>query len=101
MKFTATARTGSDETTPYDVTEYQAKTVVEFVNEVLERYPGEWGYIEVKEEPSGDNNWCTRIEYYHGQLLDDIPDAWQYREIGKVTAAGGWSRMDYLITPKR
>ena len=36
MKLTAIGRTLGDETTPYSVTEYKAKTVVEFVNEVLE-----------------------------------------------------------------
>ena len=100
MKFTAIGRTMGDETTPYSVTDYRAKTVVEFINEVLENRR-EWGYIEVKDEPSGEFHWCTRIEYRHGELLNEIPDAWQYREIGKIEACGGWSRMDYYITPKR
>ena len=34
MKFTAIGRTMGDETTPYAVTEYRAKTAAEFVNEV-------------------------------------------------------------------
>ena len=102
MRFTKIGPTGGDETAPYTVTDYRAKTIVEFVNEVLEQNPKEWGYIEVKDEPAGDGfHWNTRIEYRYGQLLNEIPDTWQYREIGSVTAAGGWSRMDYLITPKR
>jgi hypothetical protein len=46
-------------------------------------------------------HWFTRIEYRHGELLNEIQDAWQYREIKKVTACGGWSRMDYRIIPVR
>lgn len=102
MKFTQTAPTGGDETAPYDVSDYQAKTIVEFIHEVLAQRPNEWGYIEVKDEPAGEGfHWRTRIEYRYGELLNDIPDAWQYREIGNVKAVGGWSKMDYLITPKR
>ena len=101
MKFIQTAPTGGDETAPFDVSEYQAKTIVEFINEVM-KHSNEWGYIEVKDEPAGDGfHWCTRIEYRYGELLNEIPDAWQYREIGNVKAAGGWSRMDYYITPKK
>lgn len=40
MKFTAIGRTRGDETTPYAVTEYKAKTVGEFINEVLTEYCG-------------------------------------------------------------
>lgn len=100
MKFTAIGRTMGDETTPFSVSDYNAKTIVEFINEVLEK-KSEWGYIEVKEEPAGEFHWCTRIEYRNGELLDEIPDAWQYREIKETTACGGWSRMDYRIIPKR
>lgn len=94
MRFIKTGPTGGDETAPYSVTDYQAKTIVEFIHEVLGQNPQEWGYIEVKDEH-------TRIEYRYGKLLNEIPDAWQSREIGKVDAAGGWTRMDYFITAKR
>lgn len=101
MKFTAIGRTMGDETTPFAVSDYNAKTIVEFINEVLAQRPNEWGYIEVKDEPAGEGfHWRTRIEYRYGELLNEIPDAWQYREIKEVTACGGWSRMDYLITPR-
>jgi hypothetical protein len=102
MKFTQTAPTGGDGTAPYDVSDYQAKTIVEFIHEMLAQRPNEWGYIEVKDGPAGEGfYWRARIEYRYGELLNEIPDAWQYRKIGNVKAAGGWSRMDYLITPKR
>jgi hypothetical protein len=100
MKFTKVGRTMGDETTPYEVTEYRAKTIVEFINEVLENEK-ECGYIEVKDEKSGPFHWCTRIEYRYGELLNEIPDAWQYRCPELIEACGGWSRMDYFITPKK
>ena len=81
-----------DETTPYEVREYRAKTIVELIIEILEHNPKQWGYIEVSNE--------GRIEYSYGELLEEIPESWQFREIEKVNACGGWSRMDYLITPK-
>ena len=101
MRITKTGPVSGDETAPYSVSDYRAKTIVEFVNEVLEQNPKEWGYIEVKDESVGDGfHWNASIEYRYGQLLNEVPDIWQYREIGSVTAEGGWSRMDYLITSK-
>lgn len=47
MKFTATGNTAGDGITPYNVTDYEARTVREFVNEVLESRPNEWGEISV------------------------------------------------------
>lgn len=99
MKLTAIGRTMGDETTPYKVTDYQAKTVVEFVNEVLKEEPKEWGYFEVKHETRGFL-FSPRIEYRYGKLLNEIPDDWQHKEIEKIESCGGWSRMDYYITPK-
>ena len=100
MKFTQIGRTFGDETAPYSVTDYQAKTIVEFINEAIEHNPKEWGYFEAKSKDGGFLS-CKRIEYRYGELLNEIPDEWQYREIEKIDASGGWSRMDYLITPKR
>ena len=91
MKLTAIGRTLGDETTPYSVTDYKAKTVVEFVNEVLE-INDEWGDINVKGLGS--------IDYSKGRLLNQIPDTWQYKMIDKIESVGGWTRMDYYITTK-
>ena len=87
-----------DATTPYEVTEYQAKTVVEFIHEVIEQRPDEWGYITVR--IGGDRSFLSspRIEYRHGELLEEIPNNWQYLKIENINACGGWSCMDYLIT---
>ena len=97
MKFTVKGRTMGDETTPFEVTEYKSKTVVEFIAEVLELRPDEWGYIAVR---NGRQNFLSsrKIEYRCGELMEGIPEEWQIRKIVKIDACGGWSRMDYLIT---
>ena len=96
MKFfpiTISGLIGGDETRPYHVTDFRAKTIVEFINEVLETMPKEWGYFRVKGS-------IFLVEYRYGEMLSDIPDEWEYREIDKVESSGGWSRMDYTIYPK-
>lgn len=99
MKFTQTHRTLGDETTPYLVTEYRAKTVVEFINEVLEN-DSEWGDFCVRERDHGFL-FAKRVGYKYGKLLDEIPDEWQYVLIEEVRAVGGWGCMDYMIYPKQ
>jgi len=94
IKLIQTGRTGSDETAPFKVMDFWAKTLVEFITEVLEERPHEWGFFKVK-------TIGGRVEYRDGELLNEIPDSWQYVEIESIDASGGWSRMDYLITPKR
>ena len=47
MRFIQTHSMGSDCTAPYDIVDYQAKTVVEFINEMLHQRKSEWGDIEV------------------------------------------------------
>ena len=97
MRFIQTHSMGSDCTAPYDVVDYQAKTVVEFINEMLQQCKSEWGDIDV---------WVDtrplpgRVDYKRGELLGEIPDDWQYKEVVKVIAAGGWGNMDYRIYVK-
>ena len=98
MKFTATGKTGGDETRPYKVTDYKAKTVVEFINEVLTEHPGEWGHFMVNSKDRGVLG-SHNIEYSNGELKSEIPDEWQYVEIESIYAHGGWSLMVYMITP--
>ena len=98
MRFIQTHSMGSDCTAPYDIVDYQAKTAVEFINEMLQQCKSEWGDIEVW---AGNNPLDYKcINYKRGELLDEIPDAWQYKEVTKVFAAGGWGRIDYRIYVK-
>ena len=98
MRFIQTHSMGSDCTAPYDVVDYRAKTVVEFINEMLEQCKGEWGDIDVwvdKRQLPG------RVDYKRGELLQEIPDEWQYKEVVRVISAGGWGNMDYRIYVKQ
>ena len=47
MRFIQMHCMGSDCTAPYDIVNYQAKTAVEFINEMLQQRKSEWGDIEV------------------------------------------------------
>ena len=93
MRFIQTARTGGDETAPFDVIDYKAKTAFDFVVEVLQTCTKDWGEFHVK-------GYGWRVEYKRGKSAP-IPSDWQYIEIESIVAAGGWSLMDYYITPKR
>ena len=97
MRFIQTHSMGSDCTAPYDVVDYQAKTVVEFINEMLQQGNGERGDIDVC---VGKRHLPGHVEYKRGELLREIPDDWQNKEVEKVIAAGGWGLMDYRIYVK-
>ena len=97
MRFIQTHSMGSDCTAPYDVVDYQAKTVVEFINEMLQQCKNEWGNIDVWAETTP---LPGRVDYKCGELLQEIPDDWQYKEVVKVVASGGWGSMDYRIYVK-
>ena len=98
MRFIQTHSMGSDCTAPYDIVDYQAKTVVEFINEMLQQCKIEWGNIAVW---AGNKPLDYKhINYKQGELLEEIPDAWQYKKVKKVIAAGGWGNMDYRIYVK-
>ena len=88
MKREQIGRTGGDETAPFDVYEYEAKTAYDFVREVLESEPKEWGYIIANGQ---------RIEYRYGKLLNEVPERWKRLVIRGVKASGGWSSMDYHL----
>lgn len=92
MRFIQTAHTGGDETAPFDVVEYHAKTVMEFVEELVPIAKG-WGEIEVRY-----GCFTRRYEYRQGNLksISIDPDVANLT-IDKVKASGGWGLMDYLI----
>ena len=87
MKFTQIRGTGNDETALYAISDHKA-TIGEFVEEVLEQKPGEWGYIEVN---------GFKCEYRYGKLLSELPEMILGWHISEVKGYGGWSGMDYII----
>lgn len=107
MKFIQTAPTGGDETAPFVVLDYQAKTPAEFVNEVLKNNR-EWGSFTVKRERGEFNAkqfvldfWDrTYAEYAQGKLKSEMPASWHELKIERICASGGWSNMDYCIYTK-
>ena len=94
-------------TAPYDVVLLEKCTVREFVEYVLDSKKEDWGYISI-------NNWSTlefndkknpffgypHIKYSNGRLSSSIiEDFGEFldKPVGKATANGGWSRMDYIL----
>ena len=97
MRFTATGNTAGDGITPYKVTDYEATTVGEFINEVLECYPHDWGSVYVGDGRFLVNSHC---EYNEGKLHGEFQKTTLKKKIESVKATGGWSRMDYAIKVK-
>ncbi len=96
MKFTQLAFESGDCTAPYFVTDYKAKTVGEFIQEVLKERSNEWGYISVGRH-FYQSNIIGVCEYRYGKLLTEMPQDVLDIEIKTIDASGGWSRMDYTI----
>ncbi len=103
MKLRASGHTRSDETCSYDVYDYKAKTVGEFVNEVLAERKNEWGSFEfIRKEGCKIDNWVIppefkRYEYKHGKLIDEMPQELLDKPFKTVWGNGGWSCMDYTF----
>lgn len=79
---------GGDETAGYDVILDKEYSVSDFIKTVV-GIKSEWGYISVK------NN--GRCEYKWGDFLSNLDIKLLDKKIKKVSASGGWSRMDYEI----
>lgn len=88
---------GSDCTAPYGVELNDAYTVEEFIHDILLN-KGEWGYIGINDGRSvfGDPS----CKYSHGELKSSLPPEYLKLKVVSAKASGGWSRMDYLITPE-
>lgn len=87
--------TGGDCTALYGVELDHHYTLKEFVNEVLQNYPGEWGSFKLCER----GKWMPykAFRYKHGILTDAIPSELANKPIVSISANGGWSNMDYII----
>lgn len=94
---------GGDATVPYSVVLEKKCTVKEFADAVRFECPGEWGSITVI--VSGEDISfleCQRVlNYAYGKEQENfIPNEIMQKEVLSVTAAGGWSRMDYYVVAK-
>lgn len=92
MKFEATSKIFGDCTADYNVSSYKAKTVSEFIEEVMKERSDEWGAFSID-----SLKYC---EYKQGKLLGKIPERHLNKEIAKVTSNGGWFCMNYNICTK-
>lgn len=70
-------------------------TIREFIDEVLTK--NTWGFIYVNDI----NNPSADCEYRQNVLISELPSDMLDYEIEKVTASGGWTRMDYTIHLKQ
>ena len=98
MRRIQTAPTGGDETAPYDVVDYKAKTVKEFIDEMLKDEPREMGDITVNHP--GLFVRGSSCAYQHGKLLSKLNPDLLDLEIKEVKCAGGWGMFDYIIWTK-
>ena len=89
LKFIKVTPTGGDETAGYDVILDKDYTVQTLIDEILLN-KNEWGKISIDGYDS--------CEYKKGELLSQLGNNTLTKSVDKVTASGGWSRMDYFVT---
>ncbi|MBO7617337.1 MAG: hypothetical protein J6T22_09485 [Bacteroidales bacterium] len=108
MKIIERTKMAGDCSQWFNVTEYKAKTVGEFVDEVLpltapigERYGGFWGDVRVMKREKGyfDNN--PKCEFKDGVLLTTLPDELLGLKIKNVELLSCWNECKYYIQVKR
>lgn len=95
MKLKNKGEEAGDCTAPYDV-EFNAKTVCEFIEEVISERPDFWGEFRIDD---GKTDWIKMpsVEYRYGKVLDPLPGGVKDRAIKEIYARGGWSAMDFRI----
>lgn len=85
-------------TPTWRVSDYKARTVREFIDEVLNERPAEHGYFEVRN--SHNKRIGHYVEYGRSALNDDLDAHLPDLDIVKVECTGGWGRYDYIIQTK-
>lgn len=92
MIFEQSGPSFGDATTPYNVIPKDENVRVgNFIQDVLEQRPDDWGYIYIRKEQV--------IAYKKGKIIyqSSLLDMFYHLRIKNVKACGGWSRMDYYI----
>jgi hypothetical protein len=88
----------SDSSATYDVVT-DAKTVREFIHQILTEFDDEWGCIGVASQYIFGEPRC---EYRYGQIVGGaLPDMVLDASLKSVLAFGGWSNMDYVLRLNR
>lgn len=90
--------TGSDCTGPYRVTFSKPMTVGKFIEEVLDTFSTEWGFIDVIPQKIFDGAKAYHLEYKYGQIIfSNVNSDVLTKEIKDVKGSGGWTRSDYHV----
>ena len=85
--------TRGDCTAPYRVHLDKEYTVTELVDAIITNNPEEWGNIKL-----GNILGKTICSYRWGKITVPIAEQYKDQKIITISADGGWSAMDYIIT---
>lgn len=87
---------GGDCSRAYDVILDKEYTVEDFINVILSERFDEWGSIEIYELYRQVSRFSC--EYKYGKMMaSSLPDEYLRKKIFKVSAHGGYTRMDYTL----
>ena len=100
LKFIQTGKTGGDCTCPYSVISDTSLTVAELIQQILTRK--EWGYINFYYKKIKWGTAISKVGYDNTQLSNTNENFMDIQKnlVVKITASGGWSRMDYDVLIK-
>ncbi len=96
FKLVQSGPTGGDETAMHSVQfSGPIPTLGEFMEDLIANHSGDWGCLDIRDEHA---NKIGGAFYSHGTFeSDNIPDVIKKHRIQRISASGGWSRMDYLV----
>lgn len=104
FKLVKTTPTGSDETAGYIVLFGEDKpcTVNDFINEVLDKNPRDYGGINIYSSYKYSDVFQCGVKYGYGKLeISTLPEKTLPRYLNKqiisASASGGWSLMNYTL----
>lgn len=95
---TQSTPTAGDCTAGYKVTLEKECTLQEFIDAILTN-KREWGYIKVAKRDCAWYNY-PGFSYRYGEISGEpnLPEEVYGYKVKSVTANGGWSNMDYIVT---
>lgn len=99
FSLTRTTPVGGDCTAGYHVNLDKEYTLQEFIDTVITNNKGEWGGIKIARRDCAWYNYPT-IGYRYGEITNEpnIPKKVYGYKVKSVSACGGWTNMDYIVT---